>query len=118
MKNKIFPNNLIVCDLKTIVKKDDIVIKEVSSNARKTEHVNKQFARMVECNIGGLTNDIDGWWVDSGATRHTAKMRINLIEFVELEKGKQIIFMGNCTGLDVVVVGTYKLDLGKSIFVS
>lgn len=40
-----------------------------------------------------MTNDLDEWWVDSGATRHIAKMKINLTEFVDLEKWEQIIYM-------------------------
>lgn len=64
-----------------------------------------------------MNNDINGWWMDSGATLNIAKIKINLTKFIELNKGEQIIYMGNCTGLDVVGFGTYKLDLGNSTLV-
>ncbi|XP_020249403.1 pentatricopeptide repeat-containing protein At2g18940, chloroplastic-like [Asparagus officinalis] len=61
--------------------------------------------------------DISGWWIDSGATRHIAKDKKGVIEFTELKKGEQRIYMGNNTYLDVEGIGSYRLDLGDSILV-
>ena len=40
-----------------------------------------------------------------------------MTEFVEVKKGEQKIYMGNRTHLDVVGVGTYKLNLKDNLLV-
>lgn len=81
------------------------------------EQNKREFVGVIECNAGHVATDIDGWWIDSGATRHIAKTKQGLTEFEELKKGEQRIFMGNNTYLDVVGIGSYRLDLGDSVMV-
>lgn len=64
---------LISCKLGTIIEKDGIILEKIYSNFRNREQIKHRFVGVVECNVGSMTKDIDGWWSDSGATRHVTK---------------------------------------------
>ena len=76
-----------------------------------------EFVGVIECNTAHVATDVSGWWIDSGATHHISKTKDGLTEFTELKKGENRVFMGNNTYLEVVGIGTYKLDVGNSIMV-
>lgn len=64
---------------------------EENENKRQEEKgPNKlEFVGVIECNAGHVATDIDGWWIDSCATRHITKTKNNLIEYKELKKGEK-----------------------------
>ena len=76
-----------------------------------------EFVGVIECNAAHVATDVSGWWIDSGATHHISKTKDGLTEFTELKKGEKRVFMGNNTYLEVVGIGTYKLDVRNSIMV-
>lgn len=47
----------------TIVEMYDIVLEKISSGARNTEEVKKDFVGVVKCNFGDIIKKIDGWWI-------------------------------------------------------
>ena len=77
----------VVSDFEIVVEIDDTVLEEKIYNESRKEM--NFFVRLVECSFEHITKDIDGWWVDSGATRHIAKTKDDLTEFVEVKKGEQ-----------------------------
>uniref|UniRef100_A0A5K0ZQ04 Integrase catalytic domain-containing protein n=1 Tax=Nymphaea colorata TaxID=210225 RepID=A0A5K0ZQ04_9MAGN len=63
--------------------------------------------------------DLTGWWVDSGATRHIAKTKEDMIHMENLSPGMQKVYMGNNSYCDVMGVGTYRLNVdGTSIILT
>ena len=49
---------------------------EVDEKVQEQKGPNKrEFVGVIECNAGHVATIIDGWWIDSGATRHIAKTK-------------------------------------------
>lgn len=78
---------------KNIVEINNIVLEKISNCDRNRKKMKHRFVNIVKCNIDIMTRDIDEWWIDSNATRHIAKTKNHLVDFVELNKGEQIIYM-------------------------
>jgi hypothetical protein len=51
------------------------------------------------------------WTVDSAATEHVARDRVGFMEFHRIPIGSQDIKVGNGASVEVLGIGTYKLDL-------
>jgi hypothetical protein len=53
------------------------------------------------------------WTVDSATTKHVARERTGYVEYRRLPVGSQKLYMGNRSSVDVIGIGTYKLDLRR-----
>jgi transposase InsO family protein len=53
------------------------------------------------------------WTVDSAATEHVARERTGYVEYRRLPVGSRKLYMGNGSSVDVLGIGTYKLDLRR-----
>ena len=51
--------------------------------------------------------------VDSGAAEHIAGDRVEFVEYRRIPLGSKVLFMGNNDIMDVLGMGTYKLDLRR-----
>ena len=51
------------------------------------------------------------WTVDSAATDHVARDRVGFVEFRRIPIGSRNITVGNGASVEVLGIGTYKLDL-------
>src|SRR5262249_8982089 len=72
----------------------------------------REFVGVTECNAVMIDNN--DWWIDSGSTRHIAKMKNGLVILNKLKPEEKRVYMGNNTYLEVEGVGTYRLDLGDT----
>jgi hypothetical protein len=51
------------------------------------------------------------WTVDSAATEHVARDRVRFVEYCRISVGSRDIKVGNGASVEVLGIGTYKLDL-------
>jgi hypothetical protein len=51
------------------------------------------------------------WTVDSAATDHVVRDRVGFVEFHRIPIGSKNITVGNGASVEVLGIGTYKLDL-------
>ena len=51
------------------------------------------------------------WIVDTGATDHVARDKVRFMEYHRISVGSQNMIMGNGTSVEVLCIGTYKLQL-------
>ena len=54
------------------------------------------------------------WTVDSAATEHIARDRMCYVDFRRIPRGSKKIYMGNNTSVEVLGIGTCKLNLSSS----
>ncbi|KAG5553390.1 hypothetical protein RHGRI_011316 [Rhododendron griersonianum] len=58
-----------------------------------------------------VAHSFPAWTVDSGATEHIVRDRVGYVEYRRIPKGSQDIKVGNGASVEVLGIGTYKLDL-------
>ena len=51
------------------------------------------------------------WTVDSAATEHVARDRVGFMEYLQIPISSRDIKVGNRTSVEVLGIGTYKLEL-------
>ena len=51
------------------------------------------------------------WTVDSAATEHVARDRVGFVEYCRIPIGSRDIKVGNGASVEVLGIGTYKLEL-------
>lgn len=70
----------------------------------------KDLIIVTECNFSSPVSD--GWWIDSGATKHIARTRQGMVESKAVNPKEYRIYMGNDAYTEVQAIGTYKLNVG------
>lgn len=58
--------------------------------------------------------NLSGWCVDSGVTRHIAKSIEGSINIKEVRVGNQKVYMGNNTYSDIMGIRSYRLNVGEN----
>ncbi|OMO94612.1 hypothetical protein CCACVL1_05905 [Corchorus capsularis] len=82
-----------------------------------TEPKKKVFSKSMSCSDCFVTYDnsvahpFPMWTVDSGATDHLARTRVGFIEFRRIPAGSRSMKMGNDSSVNVLGIGTYKLEM-------
>ena len=58
------------------------------------------------------------WVVDSGATDHIARDRIGFVEYRRVPAGSRKVYMGNESSVEVLGIGTFKLEMrrGRTLY--
>ena len=51
------------------------------------------------------------WSIDLGATKHIARDQVGFMKYRRTPSGNNLLFMENSDSVDVLSMGTYKLDL-------
>ena len=51
------------------------------------------------------------WTIDSAATKHVARDRVGFVEYRRIPVGSRDIKVGNKASVEVLGIGTYKLEL-------
>ena len=54
------------------------------------------------------------WIIDLGATEHVARDQVGFVKYHRIRSGSNVLFMENSNSVDVLSMGTYKLDLRGS----
>ncbi|OMO92476.1 hypothetical protein CCACVL1_06836 [Corchorus capsularis] len=82
-----------------------------------TEPKKKVFSKSMSCSDCFVTYDnsvahpFPMWTVDSGATDHLARTRVGFVEFRRIPAGSRSMKMGNDSSVNVLGIGTYKLEM-------
>jgi hypothetical protein len=88
--------------------------KKILINNGQSGGSSKDLIMVTECNFSSPVSD--GWWIDSGATKHIARTRRGMVESKAVNPKEYRIYMGNDAYTEVQAIGTYNIVLTEVLY--